>query len=117
MSFMESYLNAQRSTIFSHVGVLIYVFDVEAREPLKDAETYRECLDALSKFSPDAVVFLLVHKMDLVRVNRASVLEKKTRELQEQSGGVPITVFGTSIYDESLYKVSSSLHLLHARCL
>lgn len=102
---MESYLNAQRSTIFLHVGVLIYVFDVEACEPQRDADTYRECLDALSKFSPDVVVFLLVHKMDLVRMIRATVLEKKTRELQEQSGEVLITVFGTSIYDKSLYKV------------
>ena len=102
---MDSFLNAQRPTIFSHVGVLIYVFDVESRDLPKDIETYRECLEALTRYSPEAAVFLLVHKMDLIRTNRRSVLEKKTRELQEQSGEVPITVFGTSIYDESLYKV------------
>lgn len=74
VSFMESYLNVQRYTIFSHVGVLIYVYDVEAREPQRDADTYRECLDALLKFSPDMVVFLLVHKMDLDKQLRHKAL-------------------------------------------
>lgn len=103
---MDSYLSTQRGTIFQHVGVLIYVFDVESREMDKDLVYYRDCLDALKKFSPEAVVFLLVHKMDLVRSAKKGILEKKTRELQEASGDVGITVFGTSIYDESLYKVS-----------
>lgn len=102
---MDSYLSTQRSTIFQHVGVLIYVFDVESREMDKDIVYYRDCLDALKKFSPEAVVFLLVHKMDLVRSAKKGILEKRTKELQEASGDVGITVFGTSIYDESLYKV------------
>ena len=103
---MDSYLSTtQRGTIFQHVGVLIYVFDVETRSMDKDLVYYRECLEALQKFSPDAAVFLLVHKMDLARENRKEKLEKKTKEIQESSGDVGITVFGTSIYDESLYKV------------
>ncbi|KAH8994396.1 Gtr1/RagA G protein conserved region-domain-containing protein [Lactarius hatsudake] len=89
-SFMDSYLSTQRSTIFQHVWVLIYVF-----------EYYRDCLDALQKYSPDAAVFLLVHKMDLV------VGEKSAAE----SGSVDVTVFGTSIYDETLYKAWS--HIVH----
>ncbi|KAH8117027.1 Gtr1/RagA G protein conserved region-domain-containing protein [Phellopilus nigrolimitatus] len=108
-SFMDSYLSTQRSTIFQHVGVLIYVFDVESREMDKDLVYYRDCLDALKKYSPDAVVFLLVHKMDLVRASKKGILEKKTKDLQEASGDVGITIFGTSIYDESLYKAWSRI--------
>ncbi len=104
-SFMDSYLSTQRATIFQNVGVLIYVFDVESREMNKDLEYYHDCLDALRKYSPDAIVFLLVHKMDLVRNPKGVVLERKTKDLRENSGDTPITVFGTSIYDESLYKV------------
>lgn len=107
-SFMDSYLSTQRATIFQNVGVLIYVFDVESREMNKDLEYYRDCLDALRKYSPDAVVFLLVHKMDLVR-QKAPILERKTKDLRDNSGETPITVFGTSIYDESLYKVRNLL--------
>lgn len=102
---MDSYLTTQRSTIFQHVGVLIYVFDVETREMDKDLSYYRDCLESLKKFSPDASIFVLVHKMDLIRNNKAAVLEKKSKELLEKSDGASITIFGTSIYDESLYKV------------
>ena len=100
---MDSYLTTQRSTIFQHVGVLIYVFEVGTRDAAKAAEYYRDCLDALQKYSPEAAVFLLVHKMDLAG-DRTAVLERRTRELQTESGTVPVTVFGTSIYDETLYK-------------
>jgi Ras-related GTP-binding protein A/B len=106
-AFMDSYLSTQRSTIFQHVGVLIYVFEVEvsAHDAVKDAAYYRDCLDALQKYSPEAAVFLLVHKMDLVAGDKAAMLERRKRELQAESGTVAITVFGTSIHDESLYKV------------
>jgi Ras-related GTP-binding protein A/B len=102
---MDSYLSTQRSTIFQHVAVLIYVFDVETREALKDLDYYRDCLDGLKKYSPEAKVFLLIHKMDLVRGEHTGVLQKKQATLQQESSGVDVTVFGTSIYNESLYKV------------
>ena len=104
-AFMDAYLTAQRSTIFQHVGVMIYVFDVETREMHKDLEYYRDCLDGLQQFSPGAAVFLLIHKMDLVRGNKATVLEKKKTELRLATGDVRASMFGTSIHDESLYKV------------
>ncbi|KAI0301196.1 Gtr1/RagA G protein conserved region-domain-containing protein [Multifurca ochricompacta] len=108
-SFMDSYLSTQRSTIFQHVGVLIYVFEIGARDTAKDAVYYRDCLDALQKYSPDAAVFLLVHKMDLVVGDKATVFERRTRELEAESGTVAVTVFGTSIYDETLYKAWSRI--------
>ncbi|KAK2466728.1 hypothetical protein APHAL10511_000986 [Amanita phalloides] len=109
-AFMDSYLSTQRSIIFQQVAVLIYVFDVETQEKAKDFEYYRDCLDGLTQFSPDASVFLLIHKMDLVR-DKFSTFEKKRRELQDASGDVHISVFATSIYDESLYKAWS--HIVH----
>ncbi|KAF8584085.1 hypothetical protein K439DRAFT_1171144 [Ramaria rubella] len=108
-SFMEHYLTTQRSTIFQHVGVLIYVFDVESREMDKDLQYYVDCLKSLSTYSPDAGVFVLVHKMDLVRGNRQVVFNKKKNELQAACGDITITVFGTSIWDESLYKAWSRI--------
>ena len=103
---MDSYLSTQQATIFQRVGVLIYVFEAESRSGHRDLEYYTECLNALRMYSPDAAVFLLVHKMDLVRQPNA-VLERKAAELRGASGEMGITVFGTSIYDETLYKVSS----------
>ncbi|KAF6763975.1 rraga protein [Ephemerocybe angulata] len=110
-AFMDSYLTSQRATIFQHVGVLIYVFDVESREMAKDLDYYRDCLEGLRQFSPEAAIFLLVHKMDLIRGDdlKESTLEAKRKELQETSGDLAIEVLGTSIYDESLYKAWSNI--------
>ncbi|KAG5651103.1 hypothetical protein H0H81_009834 [Sphagnurus paluster] len=106
---MDSYLTTQRSTIFQHVGVMIYVFDIESQGMNKDLEYYRDCMEGLRQFSPNAAVFLLVHKMDLAREPKGAVFEKKKKELEEASGDGTVTVFGTSIYDESLYKAWSSI--------
>jgi len=77
---------------------------------------YRDRIDALQKYSPEAAVFLLVHKMDLVAGgDRAPLLERRSRELQAESGAAPVTVFGTRIQDETLYKVRHPPTLSHAR--
>jgi Ras-related GTP-binding protein A/B len=85
---------------------MIYVFDIESAESEKDTEYYRDCLDGLRYYSPDAAIFLLLHKMDLVR-DPQQVLEKRRLELEEISGDVTISVFGTTIFDQTLYKVRS----------
>ncbi|KAL0946553.1 hypothetical protein HGRIS_012758 [Hohenbuehelia grisea] len=107
-AFMDSYLTTQRSTIFQHVGVLIYVFDVEVNDMKKDLEYYRDCIEGLRQFSPEAAIFLLVHKMDLSR-DRAVSFDRKSKELRTASQNVDVNIFATSIYDESLYKAWSSI--------
>ena len=66
---------------------------------------YRSCLGAIERCSPGAHIFVLIHKMDLVRRDREAIFERRVRELEGESGGVQVTAFGTSIWDESLYKV------------
>ena len=64
--FMDSYFQSQLPQIFRNVSVLIYVFDVSSLEREKDIAYYMQCLDALQRHSPDALIYCLVHKMDLV---------------------------------------------------
>lgn len=45
--------------------VLIYVFDAESIDD-KDMEYYTKIIANIREFSPDAKVFCLVHKMDLI---------------------------------------------------
>ena len=66
-AFMENYFTSQRDNIFRNVEVLIYVFDVESRELEKDMHYYQTCLEAILQNSPDAKIFCLIHKMDLVQ--------------------------------------------------
>jgi len=46
--------------------------------------------------------------MDLVR-DRQQVFEKKKQDLEGITGSTKVSVFGTSIYDESLYKAWSNI--------
>jgi Ras-related GTP-binding protein A/B len=110
-SYMAGYLSTQQATIFAAVGVLIYVFDLRTREPTQDADYFRQCLAALRRYSPGADVVLLVHKMDLAgqgRERRDAFARKRAELLKDAAAaapGAPPQVFGTSIHDESLYKV------------
>jgi len=66
---MENYFNQQKDVIFKDVEVLIYVFDVTKK--LADIEeelnSYKLCLETLAEFSPEARVFVLIHKIDRIQ--------------------------------------------------
>ena len=113
-AFTENYLTSQKPYVFSEVGVLIYVFDVESREfdgrdgqNFRDLHTYNAVIKALEEFSPHAHVFTLVHKMDLVQTeHRERVLQDKTEAIRERSERFrrQVRTYGTSIWDQTLYK-------------
>ncbi|KAM7187247.1 Gtr1/RagA G protein conserved region domain containing protein [Rhypophila sp. PSN 637] len=87
-AFMENYLSQQRAHVFSNVGVLIYVFDIESRDVERDLATYVNIISALVQYSREAKVFVLIHKMDLIQPmmredvfeSRAGVIRRKTAE-------------------------------------
>ncbi|GAC97817.1 hypothetical protein PHSY_005405 [Pseudozyma hubeiensis SY62] len=129
-SYMDSYLDKQRSQVFSTVGVLIYVFDLVAAaeggeegqtEWERDLRYYKDCVSALYQYSPDAQVFCLLHKMDLIDAtrragvysSRVKELRRKSREVAQAAGGkgegFRVNCFATSIWDESLYRAWSRI--------
>ncbi|KZP01163.1 hypothetical protein CALVIDRAFT_125560 [Calocera viscosa TUFC12733] len=111
-AFMENYLRHDQNQIFANVQLLIYVFDISAKEydKEKDFAYYTDCLNAIKEYSPDASIFVLIHKMDLVGSDRRKeVFLRKKQELLDHSEDVPIRVFGTSIWNESLYRAWSRI--------
>lgn len=111
-SFIENYLTTQRDHIFNMVEVLIYVFDIGSKEVPKDMETFKRCLDNLREFSPNAKVYVLLHKMDLVRLDRREQVfnaTMKTLHGHASEYQFTLTGFATSIWDESLYKAWSAI--------
>jgi len=109
-AFMESYFVSQRDNIFRNVEVLIYVFDVESRELEKDIAYYQSCLEAILQNSPDAKIFCLIHKMDLVQEDQRDVIFRDREEdLKRLSKPLDCSCFRTSIWDETLYKAWSSI--------
>lgn len=106
---MKQYFAQQRDSIFRNVEVLIYVFDVESQEMERDVHYYQSCLEALLQNSPEAKIFCLVHKMDLVaEEHREHVFKEREEDLIRLSKPGNVTCFRTSIWDETLYKLAST---------
>ncbi|GFW70627.1 ras-related GTP-binding protein B [Trichonephila clavipes] len=109
-AFMESFFASQRDNIFRNVEVLIYVFDVESRELEKDMHYYQSCLEAILQSSPEAKIFCLIHKMDLVQEDqRDLIFRERERDLERLSRPLECICFRTSIWDETLYEAWSSI--------
>lgn len=110
--FMENYFTNQKDHIFKMVQVLIHVFDVESKSIKKDMEIFVKSLTNLQKFSPDAKIFILLHKMDLVQIDkREELFSMMMEKLQNISNPFQFKLVGfpTSIWDESLYKAWSQI--------
>nr|XP_018669786.1 ras-related GTP-binding protein A-like [Ciona intestinalis] len=109
-AFMENYFASQKDNIFRNVEVMIYVFDVESRELERDMHYYQTCLEAILQNSPNAKIFCLIHKMDLVQEDqRDIVFGAREEELVRLSKPLECSCFKTSIWDETLYKAWSSI--------
>lgn len=117
-AFMENFLNNIEddngsNNIFKKAEVLIHVFDVESKQVSKDIDTFKRVLANLKKYSSDCKVFILIHKMDLVQINKRQelfdIMFDKLKTIALNDYGFNITGFGTSIWDESLYKAWSSI--------
>jgi Gtr1/RagA G protein conserved region len=112
-AFYESYFERDRETIFRSVELLIYVFDIESESPEKDFDHFCGVLEAIEENSPDARIFVLVHKMDLVaEEDRQAIFEDRKRLIAEScvSCGVEnFKCYPSSIWDESLYKAWSEI--------
>lgn len=126
---MENYFISQRENIFKNVEVLVYVFDVDTRdeELKKDFKYYQTCINALYENSPNAKVFCLIHKMDLIQEDQKDkvifyfktraifllvsiiiefqVFSEHENEIINISKPITCTCFKSSIWDETLYRV------------
>ncbi|KAF2153556.1 hypothetical protein K461DRAFT_142156 [Myriangium duriaei CBS 260.36] len=114
--FTENFLTSSRSQVFASVAVLIFVFDVESREFNADLVNYSSIITALREYSPTARIFVLIHKMDLISPERKDSvfadLRSQIQQVSVESGfggtgkgaGRQVEYWGTSIWDQSLYK-------------
>ncbi|EGW32940.1 uncharacterized protein SPAPADRAFT_60280 [Spathaspora passalidarum NRRL Y-27907] len=110
--FMDNYFTNQKDHIFKMVQVLIHVFDVESKSINKDIEIFIKSLTNLQKYSPGAKIFVLLHKMDLVQIDkRQELFTIMMEKLQKISNPYQFKLIGfpTSIWDESLYKAWSQI--------
>lgn len=89
---------------------MIYVFDVNSVES-GELTMFAQTVEQLEKFSPDAKLFVLIHKMDLISSSkRQEVFEEKKRLISKHVGKyIEVSdYFATSIWDVTLYNVAKS---------
>lgn len=76
----------------------------------KDFRYYTGCIEAIAQNSKDAKVFCLIHKMDLVGEEvRDKVFDERAAMIREASMGLDVRCYGTSIWDETLYRAWSAI--------
>lgn len=108
--FYENYFDSKRDTIFRNVEVLIYVLDIESAELENDFNLFDGVIEAMEQNSPDASIFVLIHKMDLVPENeRNYAFTTREAQIKERSQQFNIRCFPTSIWDETLYRAWSQI--------
>lgn len=108
--FYESYFDSQRDTIFRNVEVLIYVFDIDSGDLDNDLSLFDGVLEALEQNSPEALIFVLIHKMDLIaEEEREKTFADREAVIKGRSQHFQMTCFATSIWDETLYRAWSKI--------
>ncbi|GAA6012188.1 hypothetical protein JCM11491_001780 [Sporobolomyces phaffii] len=127
-SFMDSHLTAQSSTVFRSVHSLIYIFDAESPDLVShDSHYFVKCLSQLatqsrtqpasssasaSQAADEPMVFVLLHKMDLVPVDQQATkfaeFEREVGAKARESGWTGgLKFMATSIWNETLYRAWS----------
>ena len=102
---------ARLSRIAPHaVFAPLFFTAILTRVPQKDMAYYAETAAALAQYSPGALIFVLIHKMDLVpEARREAVFHERSEAVRACSQHFSVPTFATSIWDETLYKAWSSV--------
>lgn len=127
---MDQHLTSASSTIFRSVHSLIYIFDAESPDLTgSDTHYFLKCLGTLRDQNPvpspeqgeeGPTVFVLLHKMDLVpeglqKAKLADFEAEVSKRAVDAGWKGGLRFYGTSIWNETLYKVRSSFPVLDRR--
>jgi len=110
-SFMTSYVGEGAGEIFGNVAAMVFVFDTNNQNSTveKQLDYFEQCTGALQRHSPEAKLFILLHKSDLF----ASPSHAACRELESKLKRMALPTLAichyTSIWDESIYRAWSSI--------
>ena len=98
--FLKRFLSAFSPFVFSNVRIFIFLIDVSNRSTQNNSLQYfTACIEKLNNFSPEAEVFVFLHKNDLVisSPNYESIHEQLKERFQLEFKS-PLRFFRTTIY-------------------
>lgn len=109
---MTNYLGERGEEIFGNVAVMVFVIDINNRPSIieRQSDYCKQCTGALQRHSPDAKLFILLHKSDLFTTTSPHTA---CRELESKLKRTALPILAvchyTSIWDESIYRAWSSI--------
>ncbi|MHA2362571.1 MAG: ADP-ribosylation factor-like protein [Candidatus Hodarchaeales archaeon] len=105
-AYIEDFVGKKAEFIFSNVKALVWVVDVNNVENVSVSKFYFDkAVKSLIKFSPDAVVYCLLHKVDLVIPNLVDQILESVKEYFKAPEDLEINYFSTSIFNQSVFTV------------
>ncbi len=104
-SFISVFVGEQAEFIFSDVSILVWVVDVSNFDHVSTSKFYFDhAVNRLYQYSPNAVIFCLCHKIDLLLPDmREQVIETMKSYFASLNGNFDVHYHPTSIFDNSIY--------------
>jgi Ras-related GTP-binding protein A/B len=114
--FKKEYFQS-KIELFDNVKILVFVVEAEKKKKNNQQDNndddilyFNKCVQSLEEHSPDAKIFVLIHKMDLICDDRKQIVfNTKKKEIEENSGNFNVTCFPTTIWEHSLFKAWSCI--------
>jgi len=109
-SFISVFVGEQAEYIFTDVAILVWVVDLSDFDQVSTSKFYfKHAVNQLNKFAPDAVVYCLFHKIDLVMLDMREQVIKTLEDFFVPPEGVEIHYRTTSIFEKSIYMVAAEI--------
>jgi len=99
--FLKRFLSGFSPFVFSSVKIFVYLIDVANKTTRNNSIQYfAACLEKLNTFSPEAEVFVFLHKNDLLRAspNYESIHSQLKEQFQIEYNPRSLRFFRTTIY-------------------
>ncbi|MFQ5981603.1 MAG: ADP-ribosylation factor-like protein [Candidatus Heimdallarchaeota archaeon] len=113
-SFISNFVGDQAEFIFSNVRLLIWVADVGDFNQVSTSKFYfDQAIEKLIDYSPEAAVFCLFHKTDLLHPDMKETLLENMQQYFIPPKPMEIHYRGTTIFDSSIFStVGEAMRLL-----
>ena len=104
ITYLEEAFVDLRESIFSHIKTLFFVVDASKYHDFQMAKRYFDrAIKNLSEYSPEAKLYVLAHKSDLIPKEERSKAVEVITELFELNLYPNVKINETSIFEPTLY--------------
>jgi GTPase SAR1 family protein len=110
-SFLDRFTGELAEFVFSGVKAFIFVVDSSKFEEISRAKYYLDlCLQNLDQFSPNAIKYMFLHKVDLVKKSMLEEVAQNMKEFLISDYPGKIKHYTTSIFSENLFTLMGDIY-------